>query len=122
MVTPPPLIALPRSCAIELGLVASFTAHLTALAPTTSLTSANGSLHVSGEDSASTKTTSARILRVFRALRVLRAFKLSHVWEPLNRTLQTMYRAFAPVASLALLILLFTLMFALLGKVGTHAA
>jgi hypothetical protein len=60
--------------------------------------------------------TSFRILRVFRALRVLRAFKLSNVWEPLNNTLQTMYKAAAPVSSLAVLILLFTIMFALLGK------
>ena len=47
---------------------------------------------------------------------MLRAFKLSHVWEPLNNTLQTMYRAAAPVSSLAVLILIFTLMFALIGK------
>ena len=60
--------------------------------------------------------TSVRILRVFRALRVLRAFKLSKLWAPLNRTLATMHKAAAPVASLALLILLFTLIFALLGK------
>ena len=62
------------------------------------------------------KATSMRLLRVFRVLRVLRAFKLSRLWEPLNRTLVTMYNAAAPVASLALLIILFTFIFALLGK------
>lgn len=69
-----------------------------------------------GGTSTDAHVTSIRVLRVFRALRVLRAFKLSHVWEPLTHTLQTMYRAAAPVSSLAVLILLFTLMFALLGK------
>ena len=62
-----------------------------------------------------TSTAALRILRVFRALRILRAFKLSAVWEPLNNVLQSMYKAAAPVASLAVLIFLFTLMFGLLG-------
>ena len=57
-----------------------------------------------------------RILRVFRALRVLRAFKLSNVWGALNNTIRTIYNGSAPVASLAILILLFTMMYALLGK------
>ena len=60
--------------------------------------------------------TSVRILRTFRAMRVLRAFKLSHVWTPLHNTLQTMSKAIAPVASLAVLTLIFTMLFALLGK------
>ena len=60
--------------------------------------------------------TYVRVLRVFRAVRVLRAFKLSHVWEPLHVMLQMLFRAATPVLSLAVLILMFSLMFALLGK------
>jgi hypothetical protein len=60
--------------------------------------------------------TAIRTLRVFRALRVLRAFKMAHIWSPLQHTLGTMYRASSAVSSLAVLILLFTLMFAILGK------
>lgn len=60
--------------------------------------------------------TVLRAMRVFRALRILRAFKLGSVWEPLSSTLSTMYQAAAPIASLAVLVLLFILMFSLLGK------
>lgn len=63
-----------------------------------------------------TSTAALRILRVFRALRILRAFKLSAVWQPLNNVLLSMFEVVKPVASLGLLILLFTLIFGLLGK------
>ena len=54
-------------------------------------------------------TASLRALRVFRALRILRAFKLARSWQSLNNTLRTLVKAAMPVASLAVLILLFTL-------------
>lgn len=61
-------------------------------------------------------TTVLRALRVFRALRILRAFKLGRVWGSLNKALNTFYKGIVPVASLAVLVLLFTIIFAILGK------
>ena len=55
-------------------------------------------------------------LRSLRAVRALRALKLAGAWEPLNRFLKTAMKALKPVTSLAVLVMLSMLFFALLGK------